>query len=76
MIMDVSQASLKQKNARAKKMMLWFGMASLIMGFAGWTSAYIVSSTRDDWITDLVLPSAFLYSTIIIVIRSRQIVPR
>ena len=49
--MDVTQNSAREKNARAKKMMLWFGMASLIMGFAGWTSAYIVSSTREDWLT-------------------------
>ena len=68
--MDVTQNSAKEKNARAKKMMLWFGMASLIMGFAGWTSAYIVSSTRADWLTDFELPTAFLYSSIIIILSS------
>ena len=68
--MDVTQATAKQKNARAKKMMLWFGMASLIMGFAGWTSAYIVSSKREDWLTDFELPPAFLFSTILIILSS------
>ncbi len=68
--MDVTQASAKEKNARAKKMMLWFGMASLIMGFAGWTSAYIVSSRRDDWLTDYQIPSAFIFSSIIIITSS------
>ena len=68
--MDVTQVSAKQKNARAKKMMLWFGMASLIMGFAGWTSAYIVSSTREDWLTDYELPPAFLFSTLLIIFSS------
>ncbi|MEN8790508.1 MAG: cytochrome c oxidase subunit 3 [Flavobacteriaceae bacterium] len=68
--MDVTQSSPEEKNARAKKMMLWFGMASLIMGFAGWTSAYIVSSTREDWIDDFTLPTAFLYSTAMIILSS------
>ncbi len=68
--MDVTQGTAKEKNARAKKMMLWFGMASLIMGFAGWTSAYIVSSKREDWISDFELPSAFFISTAFILISS------
>ena len=68
--MDVTQNSAQEKNDRAKKMMLWFGMASLIMGFAGWTSAYIVSSTREDWLTDFQLPSAFIYSSIMIILSS------
>ncbi|MGB5356361.1 MAG: cytochrome c oxidase subunit 3 [Eudoraea sp.] len=68
--MDLTQGSQEEKNARAKKMMLWFGIASLIMGFAGWTSAYIVSSSREDWLTNFELPTAFLYSTLIIIISS------
>lgn len=51
-------------------MMLWFGIASLLMGFAGWTSAYIVSSSRADWLKDFDLPSAFLFSTAIIILSS------
>ena len=68
--MDLTQGTAKQKNDRAKKMMLWFGIVSLIMGFAGWTSAYIVSSKRTDWISDLELPQAFLWSTVTIVLSS------
>ena len=68
--MDLTQGTEEQKNNRAKKMMLWFGIASLIMGFAGWTSAYIVSSKRTDWIADLDLPQAFLWSTGIIILSS------
>ncbi len=68
--MDLTQGSGKEKNDRAKKMMLWFGIVSLIMGFAGWTSAYIVSSTREDWISDLQLPQAFYISTAIIIVSS------
>jgi len=68
--MDLTQGTGKEKNDRAKKMMLWFGIVSLLMGFAGWTSAYIVSSSREDWVKDLSLPSSFLFSTIVIVISS------
>ncbi|MBT8292000.1 MAG: cytochrome c oxidase subunit 3 [Eudoraea sp.] len=68
--MDLTQGTNKEKKARAKKMMLWFGIASLLMGFAGWTSAYIVSSSRADWLKDFDLPSAFLFSTAIIILSS------
>ena len=68
--MDLTQGTSKEKNTRAKKMMLWFGIASLLMGFAGWTSAYIVSSSRPDWLKEFELPSAFLYSTLIIILSS------
>ncbi|MCM4154345.1 heme-copper oxidase subunit III [Arenibacter sp. N53] len=68
--MDLTQGTGKEKNDRAKKMMLWFGIISLLMGFAGWTSAYIVSSSREDWVKDLALPSSFLISTLVIIISS------
>ena len=68
--MDLTQGTAQEKNNRAKKMMLWFGIISLIMGFAGWTSAYIVSSKREDWLDDINLPQAFYVSTCLIVISS------
>lgn len=68
--MDLTQGTEEEKVIRAKKMMLWFGIVSLTMGFAGWTSAYIVSSKRDDWISDLELPQAFFMSTAIIILSS------
>ncbi len=68
--MDLTQSTDKEKNDRAKKMMLWFGIVSLVMGFAGWTSAYIVSSSRDDWASDLQLPQSFYISTAIIILSS------
>jgi cytochrome c oxidase subunit 3 len=58
------------KKANARKMMLWFGIVSLIMTFAGWTSAYIVSSSRADWMQDFQLPPAFWFSTVILVVSS------
>lgn len=68
--MDFSESSQKEKNIRAKKMMLWFGIVSLIMGFAGWTSAYIVSSAREDWVTELPLPISFFWSTLVLLCSS------
>ena len=68
--MDLTQGTEKEKLDRSKKMMLWFGIASLIMGFAGWTSAYIVSSSRKDWDHGLELPSLFYVSTSIIILSS------
>jgi len=68
--MDLTQGTQQEKNNRAKKMMLWFGIISLIMGFAGWTSAYIVSSKRKDWLDNIDLPQAFFISTLLIVISS------
>ena len=69
--MNLTKELQKEKSDRAKKMMLWFGIASLIMGFAGWTSAYIVSrSSRQDWLSEIELPTAFLISTLIIILSS------
>lgn len=66
MIQNVKQ----QKLAKAKKMMLLFGLLSITMTFAGLTSAYIVSKGRPDWTMDFNLPSEFFYSTFIIVLSS------
>ncbi|TVZ58592.1 cytochrome c oxidase subunit 3 [Flavobacteriaceae bacterium MAR_2010_105] len=68
--MDLTEGTLEEKNNRAKKMMLWFGIGSLFMSFAGLTSAVIVSSKRPDWLTDFELPEAFIFSTVIIVLSS------
>ncbi|MFD2726609.1 cytochrome c oxidase subunit 3 [Hyunsoonleella rubra] len=68
--MDLTQGTPKEKNERAKKMMLWFGIISLIMSFAGWTSAFVVSSSRPDWLKDFQLPDAFIISTVVIIISS------
>ncbi|NNC60717.1 MAG: heme-copper oxidase subunit III [Eudoraea sp.] len=68
--MDLTQGTQKEKNARAKKMMLWFGIVSLLMGFAGWTSAFIVSSSREDWLNDFQLPTAFFFSTAVLILSS------
>ena len=68
--MDLTQGTENEKEIRSKKMMLWFGIGSLIMTFAGLTSAFIVSRKREDWLTDFDLPQAFVISVIVIVASS------
>ena len=68
--MDYTKGTEEQKIHRAKKNMLWFGMISLTMSFAGLTSAYVISKERKDWLTDFEIPQAFYLSLIVIVISS------
>lgn len=56
----------KARNARSYKMILLFAMVSMFMMFAGLTSAFIVSQSRTDWLKDFQLPTAFYYSTAVI----------
>ena len=62
--------SLQNKKNKALKMMLWFGIGSLFMTFAGLTSALIVSKNRADWMKDFVLPIEFNYSLLVIIASS------
>ena len=68
--MDLTEDSFEEKKARSKKMMLWFGMISMVMTFAGLTSAYVVSKNRPDWLEDFQLPTAFYWSTLVIILSS------
>ncbi len=71
--MDLTQGTQQEKRARSKKMMLWFGIGSLIMSFAGLMSAFIVSSKQridKDWLKDYQLPDAFLISLVLILVSS------
>ena len=68
--MSYTEGTEKEKIHRAKKNMLWFGMISLTMSFAGLTSAYVISKERKDWLTDFELPQAFYISLIVIILSS------
>ena len=68
--MSMSEENELIQQRKAKKMLLWFGMISLAMSFAGLTSAYVVSKERADWLEDLVLPTAFNWSLLVIVLSS------
>ncbi|TXD82449.1 heme-copper oxidase subunit III [Subsaximicrobium wynnwilliamsii] len=68
--MDLTVGTFEEKKDRAKRMMLWFGIISLVMSFAGLTSAVLVSRQREDWLQDYTMPNAFLISCVLIVISS------
>src|SRR6185436_13359889 len=59
----------KLKSQRAKRGLLWFGIISIIMLFAGLTSGYIVRQGEGKWV-QFALPNIFIVSTIIIVLSS------
>ena len=63
------QEELKVGRNKSAKPMLWVSMISMVMFFAGLTSAYVISMRRDDWVT-FELPDAFYISTILIILSS------
>ncbi len=54
---------------KSRKTLLWFGIISIIMLFAGLTSAYIVRQSEGKW-AQFDLPNAFIISTLIIAFSS------
>jgi cytochrome c oxidase subunit 3 len=56
----------KSRSDRSYKLLLLFAMISMIMMFAGLTSAFVVSKSRADWLKDFQLPTAFYFSTAVI----------
>lgn len=60
----------KARTDRSYKLILWFAMISMTMMFAGLTSAFVVSKSRKDWLQDFEMPSAFLASTVVILLCS------
>ena len=52
-----------------QKFALWAGMASILMMFMGWTSAYIIKQAAGNWI-DYKIPDIFFISTGVIILSS------
>ena len=66
MDMTMTQDEEKIKKERSAKLILLFAMVSMTMMFAGLTSAFVVSKSRADWLKDFQLPTAFYWSTCVI----------
>jgi len=66
--MTVNKSS-KRKGINPQKFALWIGMASIIMMFTGWTSAYIVKHSAGNWL-EFGLPNMFYVSTALILLSS------
>ena len=57
------------KRIHPHKFTLWVAMGSIIMMFAGLTSAYIVKNNQSSWL-EFDLPVVFIYSTLVIIASS------
>ena len=63
------KSDLQRRRIHPHKFILWVAMASIIMMFAGLTSAYIVKSDQPKW-TKLEMPGIFWYSTAVLLLSS------
>lgn len=59
----------QRKKIHPHKFTLWVGIGSIIMMFAGLTSAYIVKREQPNWIS-FDMPTVFAYSTAVILLSS------
>jgi len=59
----------QRKKIHPHKFAMWIGIGSIIMMFAGLTSAYIVKRDQPGW-TSFDIPRTFTYSTAVILISS------
>jgi cytochrome c oxidase subunit 3 len=67
MEMTMTTEEQKSRAARSYKLILLFAMVSMTMMFAGLTSAFVVSKSRADWLKNFQLPTAFYWSTLVII---------
>ena len=63
------KTDLKAAQQKASKPLLWVGIISIIMMFAGLTSAYVVRADNGNWLL-FDLPNAFYLSTAVIITSS------
>src|SRR5882762_788558 len=59
----------QRKKIHPHKFTLWVALGSIVMMFAGLTSAYIVKRDQPNW-TTFFIPRAFWYSTAVILVSS------
>ena len=70
--MTTAIVSTQRKKIHPHKFTLWIGIGSIIMMFAGLTSAYIVKGSQPEW-TTVQMPKIFYYSTALMLISSVMI---
>jgi len=68
--MTMTAEEHKARSSRSYKLILLFAMLSMTMMFAGLTSAFVVSKSRGDWLQNFQMPSAFYFSTLVIILCS------
>jgi len=67
--MMAAMASPERRRMHPHKFVLWVALGSIIMMFAGLTSAYIVRRNQANWL-EFSLPPVFWYSTAVILFSS------
>ena len=65
----MNNAGSQRKKIHPHKFTLWVAIASIVMMFAGLTSAYIVKGSQPGW-TSIQVPKIFYYSTVVILLSS------
>ena len=60
---------MEKKKMHPHQFYLWGGLGSIVMMFAGLTSAYIVKKSQASWL-EFELPNVFIISTVVILISS------
>jgi cytochrome c oxidase subunit III len=68
-VIELSVNTVQRKKIHPHKFTLWVGLGSIIMMFAGLTSAYLVKGAQPEW-TKVEMPGIFYYSTAIIIVSS------
>jgi cytochrome c oxidase subunit III len=66
---NAAKGPVGRKKIHPHKFTLWIGIGSIIMMFAGLTSAYVVRRNQANW-TGFELPLVFWYSTAVILLSS------
>ncbi len=61
--------NIEKKKSHPYQFYLWGGLGSIVMMFAGLTSAYIVKKSQANWL-DFDLPNIFMVSTVVILLSS------
>ena len=60
---------MEKKKIHPYQFFLWGGLGSIVMMFAGLTSAYIVKKSQANWL-EFELPNVFMVSTVVILLSS------
>ena len=64
-----TDVQIEKKKIHPYQFYLWGGLGSIVMMFAGLTSAYIVKKSQASWL-EFELPNVFMISTVVILISS------
>jgi len=66
---DIKLELERKQNERSRIFLLWLGIGSMAMTFAGLTSAFIVREGQRNWF-EFNMPSVFWYSTVVLLLSS------